>query len=297
MRPSIRQLEYLVALAETLNFREGAKKCHVTQPALSAQVAQLEDLLDLKLFERDSRQVLLTASGKELAERAAQVLASLDELVDLAHTLADPLAGTLRLGVIPTLAPYLLPRAMPLMKKRFKRVRVLLREDQTPRLLHLLHTGELDVLLLALEADLGNVETRAIFEDPFVFAMPKTHAYTKRKLLKDTDLEGEAVLLLEDGHCLRDQAWSVCAAAGAHELGDVRATSLGTLSQMVSAGIGVTLLPSTALPIEKRNPGLATRPFAKPVPFRTVGLAWRKTSPRAELFEAVADALRSLEPE
>lgn len=284
-RPTLRQLEYVVSVADHLSFSRAAAACHVTQPGLSAQIQQLESLLDLRIFERDRRKVLVTPAGQEIVRRARAILAATDELVDATRAHTRPLTGTLRLGVIPTIAAYLLPERLPAVRERYPELRLLLREEQTAVLLRLLAEGKLDVLLLALEADLGDVETLALFEDPFVLATPRAHRLARKKKVSEAELAGEQVLLLDDGHCLRDQALSVCSHAGAAELGDFRASSLTTLAQMVASGLGVTLLPAMAVHVEADpRDDIATVPFAEPVPHRTIGLAWRRTSPRAEEF-------------
>ena len=295
-RPSVRQLEYLVAVARTLNFREAARRCHVSQPALSAQISRLEELLGVTLFERDRRHVLLTPVGREVVDRAQKILAELDDLNAAAESHSAPMAGVLRLGVIPTIAPYVMPRALELIRNQYPGLELLLKEEQTARLLELLGDGKLDVLLLALEADLGDVETAPAFKDPFVFAAWKEHPLAKHKTIKEHDLADQKVLLLEDGHCLKDQAWAICRAQGVTEAVDFRASSLSTLAQMVSTGAGVTLLPGLSMQAEGNLPGIVVRPFARPVPYRTVGLAWRKTSPRKELYRSLAKAFSKLGP-
>jgi LysR family hydrogen peroxide-inducible transcriptional activator len=293
-RPTVRQLEYVVAVARSLNFRQAAKHCRVSQPALSAQIARLERSLGVILFERDKKHVLLTPVGHEVATRARRLLSELDDLVQAAESHGAPLAGSLRLGVIPTIAPYLMPRALEVFRDRFEQLELFFKEEQTARLLDLLHDGKLDLLVLALEAELGDVETEAVMRDPFVFAASSNHPLCRHKSIREHDLEGERVLLLEDGHCLKDQAWAICRARGASGIVDFRASSLSTLAQMVSAGNGVTLLPMLSLPSETRLPGLVVRPFAKPIPYRTIGLAWRRTSPRKQLFHSLARAFREI---
>jgi len=296
-RPSLRQLEYLVALAETLSFRRAAEACFVTQPALSTQIAKLETLLGAQLFERDRRHVLVTAEGREAVAHARRVLDGVDELARSVGASAGPLEGTLRLGVIPTVAPYVLPRALPVVHRRYPKLRLLLREERTPTLLQQLREGALDVLLLALEADLGELETQALYADPFVVACPPDHTFAKKKTVKQRDLDDAEVLLLEDGHCLRDQALSVCRLAGARETGDFRASSLGTLARMVAGGMGVTLLPTIALAVEARSKReLAVRPLVERTHSRTIGLAWRKASHRGEEFALLGAVLREMAP-
>ncbi len=296
-RPTVRQLEYLSAVGEHLSFHRAADACHVSQPGLSAQFRELETTLGVRLFERDRRRVIATAVGEALLPRARAILAAVDELVEAARGLAQPLTGTIRLGVIPTVAPFVLPRVLPDVRTRYPALRLLLREEQTATSLALLNAGRLDVVLLALEADLGDVATLPLFEDPFVLTMPVDHPLTRRRLITEADLEEQEVLLLDDGHCLRDQALAVCDRAGVHEFGDVRATSLGTLVQMVASGLGVTLLPAMALPVEtERQTQLAYRRFVSPEPHRTIGLAWRRGSARAAEFHLLAKVLSSCAP-
>jgi LysR family hydrogen peroxide-inducible transcriptional activator len=291
--PTLRQLEYLVAIADLGSFHRAARACGVSQPGLSAQIRQLESLLDLHLLERDRRRVLLTPAGEELVRRARVVLAEARGLVETANALQRPLCGALRLGVIPTVAPYLLPRALARVRRRHPELRLRLREAQTADLVAALERGELDVLLLALEAPLGALETLALFRDPFHVALPASHPLARRRRLREQDLAGQPVLLLDDGHCLRAQALAVCREAGAEEQSDFRATSLGTLIEMVCGGAGVTLLPELARKSEARRAGLAIVPFAKPEPHRTIGLAWRPSSGRAAEFALLGRSLAS----
>ena len=292
MEVTLRQLEYFVAVAERLSFRAAAEACFVTQPGLSVQLKELEGMLDVQLFERSRRKVLLTPEGERLLPLARSILTQAGELVDTARSLTRPLSATLRLGVIPTVAPYLLPKALPAIRRRHPDLRILLHEDFTYRLLALLGEGKLDLLLLALEADLGDVATLSLTSDPFVAAVPAGHRFVARKRLTEADLAGEQVLLLDDGHCLRDQALEVCRTGGASEVGDFRAGSLNTLVQMVAGGIGITLLPRLALDVECRPPSpIVTRPFRKPEPSRTIGLVWRPRSPREHEFRLLAELL------
>lgn len=200
LQPTLRQLEYLVAIAETGGFHRAAEACHVTQPGLSAQIKQMEQLLDVQLLERDRRRVLFTPAGRAILERAREILRAAEDLVETARVFARPLAGILRLGVIPTIAPYWLPRTLPGLRQRFPQLQLRLTEDPTQRLLEGLGKGHLDLLLLALEAELGDVETLPLAEDPFVVVLPSRHRMARRKRLSESDLAGETVLLLEDGH-------------------------------------------------------------------------------------------------
>jgi LysR family hydrogen peroxide-inducible transcriptional activator len=292
---SLRQLQYVVAVADTLGFRKAAERCHVAQPSLSAQIRELEAALGVTLFERDRRGVLITAAGADLVARARRVLNEASELVDAAARLGDPLAGSLRLGIIPTIAPYLLPEAVPAVLARFSKLKLLFREEKTEVLVARLAAGDLDAAVLALEADIGDLARAVLAHDPFVLATPKRHRLAKKRSIHAGDLEGEAVLLLDDGHCLRGQALSFCASARAHEA-SFRATSLSTLAQMVSSGAGITLLPALAVPLENRRGQLAIRPFAAPAPSRTVALVWRPKSPMAKELKELAAVLRKAWP-
>jgi len=295
-RPSLRQLECALAVAEHLSFRRAAESLFLSQPALSLQVRQLESLLGTRLFERDRRRVLVTPEGEELLPRARAVLLAADGLVEAARGQLDPARGVLRLGVIPTVAPYVLPGVVGPLRKRFPGLRLLLREDRTAQLVELVSDGKLDLALLALEADLASLETLALYSDPFVLAVPSGHALSQRKVARPQDLAEEEVLLLEDGHCFRDQALALCARAGAREAGDFRATSLNTLVRMVAIGTGVTLLPAMAVPAEVRpQDRLVTLPLERRHA-RTIGLAWRATSARRGMFEQVAEVFAEHAP-
>lgn len=293
---SLRQLQYAVAVADTLSFRAAAERCHVAQPSLSAQLAQLEEALGVRLFERDRRRVLLTAAGRELVERARRVLQEADDLVEAAARAGDPLSGRLAIGVIPTISPYLLPSAAPALRKAYPRLSLVWREEKTADLVRAVREGTLDAALLALEAEIGDVEREVIARDPFVLATPPRHALgTASGLARLTDLRDAPVLLLDDGHCFRDQALAVCSRARVRE-GEFRATSLSTLAQMVASGTGVTLLPQLAVPTEAARVGLRVRPFSEPTPHRTIGLVWRRSSPLGGALKQVASTIRSAYP-
>lgn len=290
---SLRQLQYLVAVAEAHSFRRAAEACHVSQPSLSAQVAEAERALGVRLFERDRRRVLVTPAGEVLLERARRVLLGADDLLEAARRHADPLSGTVRIGVIPTVGPYLLPRATPALRKSLPGLLVLWEEDRTATLVRRVTAGELDAALLAREADLGDLVQAELADDPFVLAAPRSHALARGSgPLRPSELRGERVLLLDDGHCLRDQALEVCEKAHAEELG-FRATSLPTLVQMVASGAGVTLLPRVAVEAEARHADVVIRPFTRPVPGRTLVLAWRRGSAAEVALREVVKAIRS----
>ena len=283
-------------MADTLSFHRAAARCHVSQPSLSAQLAQLEDAVGVKLFERDRRRVLQTAAGAPVIERARQLLVEVDDLVEEARRAGDPLAGTLRIGVIPTVSPYLLPRLTPALRKRYPKLITRWIEDKTDVLVERLGAGELDAALLALEADIGPLDHEVIARDPFVLATPPHHPLgSPPRPAAPAELSGTSVLLLDDGHCFRDQALSFCKKADAREM-EFRATSLPTLAQMVAAGAGVTLLPELATDAEARPAGLRLRRFADPAPYRTIALVWRPRSPLAAALRHVAAAMRAAYP-
>jgi LysR family hydrogen peroxide-inducible transcriptional activator len=286
---TIRQLQYITAIETHGTFQAAADACHVTQPGLSTQVRQLEESLELQLFERGRKPMLVTPAGREILRRAHDVLAAVEELHHAARSFSEPLTGPLRLGVIPTVAPFLLPSVLPNVRRAYPALRLKLYEAQTAQLVERLERGELDLLLVALEAELGDAATLPLFDDTFLLAVPHGHRLATRKRIKETELAGEALLLLEDGHCLRNQALSICNRAGASELGDFSASSLSTLIPMVAGGAGVTLLPTLATEGSVANDeDLVIVPFARPAPKRTIGFAWRKTSPREPEFRELA---------
>jgi LysR family hydrogen peroxide-inducible transcriptional activator len=284
-----------VAVADALSFGRAAEACGVSQPSLSAQLAELELALGTRLFERDRRRVLVTAAGEALVARARRVLTDVDDLADAGKRMCDPLAGTLRLGVIPTISTYLLPDLVRALRREYPALTVRWTEDKTPNLVGALGDGTLDAALLALEADLGELTREPIGRDPFLLAAPRGHALARGTApVTARELAGERVLLLDDGHCLRDQALAVCGGAGTEELG-YRATSLPTLAQMVATGAGVTLLPELAVATECHRAALVVRPLAEPA-FRTVGLVWRPTSPLGPALRSLATTMRGAYP-
>ena len=288
---NLRDLQYLVALAETRHFGHAAERCHVSQPTLSAQLRKLEEFLGVSLIERRPRRVGLTPAGEAVVERARRMLRDADDIRALARASQDPLGGQLKLGLIPTLGPYLLPRVAPRIAKALPKLQLMLHEYQTAPLVDRVIQGDLDVAILALPADTRGLVTRSLFAEAFVVAMPEHHRLAARKRLKAADLAGEKLLLLEEGHCLRDQALEVCARAGTEEQ-DFRATSLETLRQMVAAGLGITLLPRLAAegPFASAR-GLIVRPFSPPAPSRVIGAAWRRSTSRATVIAAVCDII------
>ncbi len=285
-----------MAVAESLSFRKAAERCHVSQPSLSAQLGQLEEVLGVRLFERDRRRVLLTTAGRALVERARQVLLEADDLIAAAKQAGDPLAGSLRLGVIPTVSPYLLPSVAPALRRAHPRLTTLWVEDKTEVLVRSLDAGTLDAALLALEADIGDVEREIIASDPFVLATCATDPLgAKSAAAKPAELRNVNVLLLDEGHCFREQALAYCSHVKAHEL-EFRATSLSTLAQMVAGGAGVTLMPTVALATETQRARLRVRAFAKPSPHRTIALVWRRRSPLGPALKQLAATIRDAYP-
>ena len=293
---TLRQLQYLVAVADTLSFRKAAERCHVSQPSLSAQLAELESALGVRVFERDRRRVLLTTAGQDLLERARRILAEADSLNEDARRVGDPLSSSMRIGVIPTISPYLLPQVSPVLRREFPRMKIHWVEEKTAILIEALNRGTLDAVLLALEADIGKVEQAVIAADPFVLATPRNHALGRKKAAASADeLNNVGVLLLDDGHCFRDQALAFCSKSKAREL-EFRATSLSTLAQMVASGAGVTLLPELSVATEGKRADLMIRKFLKPPPHRTIGLIWRKGSALTTALQKVADSIRRAYP-
>jgi LysR family hydrogen peroxide-inducible transcriptional activator len=288
---TLRDLQYLVALADTRHFGRAALRCHVSQPTLSAQLRKLEEFLGVSLIERRPRRVGLTPAGEAVVERARRMLRDAQDIRALARASQDPLGGQLRLGLIPTLGPYLLPRVAPRIQKALPKLQLMLHEYQTAPLVDRVVAGDLDVAILALPADTKGLVTRSLFAEAFMIAMPENHRLAARRRLKIGDLAGEKLLLLEEGHCLRDQALEVCARAGTEEQ-DFRATSLETLRQMVAAGLGITLLPRLAAegPFASAR-SLVVRPFSPPAPSRVIGAAWRRSTSRGAAIAAICDII------
>lgn len=294
---NLRDLRYLIALADLRHFGRAAEACHVSQPTLSTQVRKLEEELGVALVERAPRQVMLTAAGRDIVERARRVLADVEQMRETARRAADPEAGTVRLGIFPTLGPYLLPHVVPGLRARFPRLELLLVEEKTELLLGMLRDGRLDAAVLALPLHEDWLECEFLFEEPFMLAVPAGHSLAARHDLRLADLADQHLLLLEDGHCLRDQALEVCALAGAGEKEGFRATSLETLRQMVAAGVGITLLPMLAIkPPVSPSPDLKLVDFRAPAPSRRVAMVWRRSSAMAGFLRQLAEVLRSLPP-
>jgi LysR family hydrogen peroxide-inducible transcriptional activator len=287
---NLRDLRYLVAIAEHKHFGRAAEACFVSQPTLSTQLKKLEQTLGVTLIERTNRRVMLSPAGEEIVEQAQKILREVNTLTAMAEQYRDPLGGDFRLGIIPTVAPYLLPKILGPLNKAFPKLRLHLTEAQTSQLTRMLKQGDLDALLLALPLQEENVTELELFKEPFLFAASKQHPKAKQTSVTLSDLEDEEVLLLEDGHCLRDQALDVCNSHRAVENTNFRATSIETLRQMVAANAGITLMPQLA--VQKRSGSVRYLPFSGRAPYRSIGLCWRATSTRAQLLEELGETLK-----
>ena len=292
--PTMKQLQYLVALADTKHFARAAERCHITQSTLSAGVRDLESVLGTPVAERSNRHVLMTRVGGEIAERARALLRDAEEVMEVARAAREPMTGELRLGVIPTISPFYLPRVLPALREQFGRLTVYLREEQTAPLLARLENGEIDAALIALPYDTGDLTAEAIFEDEFLFACPQDHPLAGATAVHPEALANENLLLLEEGHCLRGHALDACDLGDKRTRAQFEASSLQTLIQMVAAGIGVTLVPRLAVDAGiLQGTNIALSPLATPTS-RQIGLAWRRTSPRADEHRQLAAELREL---
>ncbi len=285
---NLRDLQYLVAVADHLHFGKAASAVNVSQPTLSMQIKKLEESLGVQLIERTNKQVILTPVGHVIVGRARKVLDEAAQLKLIAASSRDPLAGTLRVGLFPTLAPYLLPALMPKLHAKFPRMQIQLVEEKTPVLIEQLESGALDCALLAMPVASDTLRVESLFTEPFLLATSKQHRLAARKSVKLEDLRKENVLLLEDGHCLRDQALEVCQTIGIGETASFRATSLETLRHMVATSDAVTLMPALAAEGDRTARYI---PFTSPAPSRRIGLYWRASSARAPLFAAMAELI------
>jgi LysR family hydrogen peroxide-inducible transcriptional activator len=281
---SLKQLRYFDAVVRTGHFGKAAEQCAVTQPALSMQIQEMERELGVPLLERGRNGVIPTEIGREVAGRAVRVLSEVRDIVDLARRQGDTLAGSLHLGVIPSIAPYVLPALLPLIRDKYPDLDLSLRETQTQHLVDELLDGGLDLLLLALPVEHAEVETARLFTDRFLLAIPKSRRITSRVRATPELLKQDRLLLLEEGHCLRDQALAFCSLRRVDNIDTFGASNLSTIVQMVANGLGLTLLPQLAVDLEKRRGDIRLMRFADPEPRRIIGLAWRKTSPRKRHF-------------
>lgn len=289
---NLRDLNYLVALADHKHFGRAAAASFVSQPTLSTQIKKLEDELGVTLIERAPRRVMLTAVGHEIADRARRIVADVEQLKETARRTLEPEAGSMRLGLFPTLAPYLLPHVVPTIRKRFPRLELLLVEEKTDALLKLLRDGRLDAALLALPVHDHQLHVEPLFEEPFLLAVPQSHRLAKREQLRLDEIANESLLLLEDGHCMRDQALDVCHLSGAVEKSGFRATSLETLRQMVAANVGMTLLPALSVqpPVPVQD-AIHLIPFAGRAPSRRIAMVWRRSSAMGAFLSQLAALL------
>ncbi len=293
---TLKELRYLVALADQGRFVRAAEACHVGQPTLSTQLRKLEDYLGVTLFERNKHHLLPTSIGEEIIERARKALSVVDQIRELARQGHDPMNGSLRLGVIPTLGPYFVPGLLPTLRESCPRLRLFLREDLTANLLEQLRQGRVDALLLALPIQGENIEVKPLFREPFTVALPSGHALARKKQIGESELAGQLVLLLEEGHCLRDQALAICGSDAWSQREELKGTSLEMLRQMVAAGVGCTLLPALAAAPGVGSVGdgqVQVRPFASPAPARTIGLAWRRRYPLYGTVKRLAELILS----
>ncbi len=282
---NLRDLHYLVAVADLRSFVQAAERCCISQPTLSMQIKKLEESLGIQIFERTNKKVLPTEVGEQIIASARRILQETYVIKELAETAKDALSGNLRLGAFPSLSPYLFPQLVALIKQELPRIRLILVEEKTDDLIQQLSSGTLDAALLALPIKEDFLESIALFDDEFLLAVQSDHLLAAKSIIKQSDLSGQQLLLLNEGHCLRGQALQVCQINGADEQQDVRATGLETLRQMVIAGTGMTFMPRIA--IREYAAGIRYIPFDAPVPKRTIGLVWRKTSTRGVLINAL----------
>lgn len=291
--PTLRQLEFLCAVADNGSFSKAAEACHVTQPTLSAAIKEVEGQLGVQLIEREARGASLTQAGEAAVERARSILSDTADLVSAAQQAGAPLTGAFRLGAIPTIAPFLLPKTLKALRAAHPSLKLYLREDQTDRLLEALRARKLDAALIALPWEASGVETMDLGEDEFLLVAPTGHDLTDRTDLKSTDLLDEDVLLLEDGHCLRDHALSICRLPSKRGGADVTATSLPTLVHMVAGGLGVSLLPKLAIDAGVTSGAdVDLKAFETPLIGRRIGIAWRTGSPRASEAKMIGEIVR-----
>jgi len=285
---NLRDLKYLIAVAEHLNFGKAADVCHVSQPTLSMQIKKLEEYLGVSIFERTNKSVIITDYGHEIIKIARGVISGSNDLLTYAKSCRDPLAGEFRLGAFPTIAPYFLPKIIAPIKKAMPKLQLLLIEEKSPILIDKLLKGEIDAAILALPIENDTLATEILFEDNFRLAVPKNHNLEKNKTVTMSDIGDESLLLLEDGHCMRDQALQVCQLSGAKENQGFRATSLETLRQMVMAGSGITLIPEIAIG-QAKDKLISYIKFVGDQPSRTIVIVWRKTTPRKQVVEKISE--------
>ncbi len=292
---TLRELQYLIVLNRTRHFGQAAEACFVTQPTLSTQIRKLEEELDVQLFERDQRHVFPTQVGEMIVKRAVRIMHEVEQIRETARSASDPESGTLKLGIFSTLAPYLLPHIVPDIRRQYPNLQLLLVEEKTDNLLSQLEAGELDCAILAEPVDDPSLHSTHLFEEPFVLAVPDSDPLAHKPRIQMSDLANRELLLLEEGHCLRQQALDVCALAQTTERPDFRATSLETLRQMVVAEVGITLLPLLSIqPPVSPQKGLTLRAFDDDAPSRKLSFYWRSTVARTEFLKSIAELIRQL---
>ncbi len=293
--PTLRQFRHLVALAEHKHFSKAAAATHVTQSTLSASLKELEEILGVPLVDRTKRSVVFTPFGEDTVRRAQQILDEAEDLARAAQSTGEPLAGTIRMGVIPTIAPFLLPPVLAALRNKYPKLRLYLREDLTDRLVDRLQAGELDVLLLALPYDLGTIESEPLFDDPFAFCCRTDHPLANSERISGERLNGESLLLLQDGHCLRGHALAACGIRREMQVDPFEATSLTTLTQMVDNGLGTTLLPQIAVEAGVlKGTSLMTIPLDDRAAKRQIGLAWRHRTGRRDEFQLLGQEIKRI---
>ena len=284
---NIRTMKYLVSVAKHLSFSKAANECFVTQPTLSEQIKKMENFLELKIFERSNKKVLVTDEGKEIIESAKLILKEIENIEEIAQRRKDPLSGKLSLGAFPTLAPYIFPSIVPKIKKTMPNLKLILIEEKTEILINKLKQGKIDAALLALPIEEPNLKHKKLFEDDFYLAVPPEHSLANRKTIHMNELKTRTLLLLEEGHCLRDQALEVCSKTGTN-IDEFKATSLETLRHMIKAGTGITFMPKIAM--AKNEPNIKYIPFQDPIPKRKIALVYRATTSK----ECILDIINGL---
>ncbi len=283
---NIRDLKYIIALADYSHFGKAAKACFVSQPALSMQIQKLEDNLGIKLFERTNKKVITTDAGKEIIKHARNIIREAKDIEDIAKTMQSPLSGNIKIGAFPTLAPYLFSKIIPSISKKMPNIKLFLIEEKTHKLIKKLEDGDIDCAFLTLPVNNNIFELKELFCDEFFLAVPKNHQLSNKKEIEKNDLKNENLLLLEEGHCLRDQSLDICNMMNISEKQDFRATSIETLRQMVISNIGMTLMPKIAI---NKNDDIIYIRFTNPQPSRTIALIWRKTSYKEQYFNKISD--------
>jgi len=288
---NLREMSYLVAVADLHNFSKAAKQCNVSQPTLSTQIKKMEEWLGVKIFERNNKRVMITEEGQDIVQSAKKILQEVERIKEVAECSHNPFAGKFRLGAFPTLSTYIFPDIVPRMKNVMPDLRLFLIEEKTAVLMDSLHKGEIDAALIALPVHDDFFEIKKLFDDKFFLAVPTDHPLAENTEIEIEELATYPLLLLEEGHCLRDNALEICQQHNIAEEQEFRATGLETLRQMVKAGTGITLMPEIA--INKHETEICYIPFMEPVPYRTIGLVYRKTSTRKEIIQNIENILKN----